>query len=76
MALAGLLARPQSARAKVVPTGRLRSSPTLIFWIVVQARAEAAAPVDWVSAPCWPRMTGGSHPHWARTRLPTTVQSR
>jgi hypothetical protein len=61
VALAASLGSPQPARARVVPTGRLRSSPTLTRWITVHGWPEATVSLVCASAPCAPSTTASTH---------------
>src|SRR5260370_12556229 len=54
VALAGSPDRPQPARARLVPVGRLRSRPTLTCWITVHDPLAATALPAGASAPCEP----------------------
>src|SRR5262249_6208835 len=52
--LAECMVTSQPARPKLVPTGRLRSSPTLSCWITVHDRPGVVVLLVCASAPCEP----------------------
>src|SRR5215467_8593704 len=58
--LAESLVRSQLAQATLVPTGRLRSSPTLTCCTTVHDRPEVAVLLVCASAPCAPSTTAST----------------
>ena len=58
--LAESLVRSQPARATLVPTGRLRSNPTLTCCVTVHGRPRAAVLSVCASAPCAPSTTAST----------------
>src|SRR6516165_3085919 len=59
--LAELAVKSQSTRATLVPTGKLRSSPTLTCCTSVHGRPGVAVVLVCASAPCAPSTTASTH---------------
>jgi len=55
------VARSQFSRARLAPTGRFKSSPTLSCWTIVQDRPGVAELLVCASAPCEPSRTASRH---------------